>query len=41
MPNPSAFEVELVIRKLNIYKPRGIDQIPGEMIKAEGRTICY
>ena len=41
MPKPSAFDVELAIKKLNSYKAAGIDQIPAEMIKAEGRTIRY
>jgi len=40
VPEPSAFEVELAIEKLKIYKSPGIDQIPAEMIKAGGRTIC-
>ena len=40
MPEPSAFEVELAIGKLKNHKSPGIDQIPAEMIKAGGRTIC-
>ena len=40
MPEPSAFEVELVIEKLKNHKSPGIDQIPAELIKAGGRTIC-
>ena len=39
MPEPSAFEVELAIKKLN-HKSPGIDQIPAELIKAGCRTIC-
>jgi len=41
VPEPSAFEVELVIEKLKSHKSPGIDQIPAELIKAEGRTIRY
>src|SRR5215469_9474625 len=37
---PSAFEVELAIAKLKNRKSPGIDQIPAELIKAGGRTIC-
>jgi len=37
---PSAFEVELAIGRLKNYKSPGIDQIPAELIKAGGRTIC-
>ena len=40
MPEPSAFEFQLAIKKLKIYKSPGIDQIPPELIKARGRTIC-
>jgi len=40
VPEPSAFEVELAIGKLKNYKSPGIDQIPAELIKAGGRTIC-
>jgi len=39
-PEPSAFEVELAIDKLKSHKSPGIDQIPAEMIKVGGRTIC-
>jgi len=41
VPEPSAFEVELAIEKLKSHKLPGIDQIPAELIKAGGRTICY
>jgi len=37
---PSASEVELAIDKLKSHKSSGIDQIPAELIKAGGRTIC-
>jgi len=39
LPEPSVFEVELAIEKLNNNKSPGIDQIPAEMIKAGCRTI--
>jgi len=39
VPEPSAFEVELVIEKLKSHKSPGIDKIPAELIKAGGRTI--
>jgi len=37
---PSAAEFELTIDKLKSHKWPGIDQIPTELIKAGGRTIC-
>ena len=40
VPEPSAFEVELAIEKLKSHKSLGTDQIPAELIKAGGRTIC-
>ena len=40
VPEPSASEVELGIDKLKSYKSPGVDQIPAELIKAGGRTIC-
>jgi len=40
VPEPSAFEVELPIEKLKSHKSPGFDQIPAELIKAGGRTIC-
>jgi len=36
----SAAEIELAIDKLKSHKSPGIDQIPAELIKAGGRTIC-
>ena len=39
MPEPSAFEVDMVIEKLIRHKSPGIDQIPAEMIKAGGKKI--
>ena len=41
VPHPSAFEIELAIEKIKNHKSSGIDQIPAELIKAVGRTICY
>ena len=40
VPEPSAAEVEQTIDKLKSHKSPGIDQIPAELIKARGRTIC-
>jgi len=40
VPEPSASDVELAIDKLKSHKSPGIDQIPAELIKAGGRTIC-
>jgi len=40
IPEPSASEVELAIDKLISHKSPGIVQIPEELIKAGGRTIC-
>ena len=40
VPEPSAAEFELAIDKLKCHKSPGIDQIPAELIKAGGRTIC-
>ena len=40
MPEPSATEVELAIEKLKSHRSPGIDQIPAELIKAGGKTIC-
>jgi len=37
---PSASEIELATDKLKSHKSPGIDQIPAELIKARGRTIC-
>src|SRR5215510_3445053 len=40
VPEPSVLEVELSIEKLKSHKSPGIDQIPAELIKAGGRTLC-
>jgi len=37
---PIASEFEMAIDKLNSHKSPGIDQIPAELIKARGITIC-
>jgi len=37
---PSASEFQLAIDKLKSHKSPGTDQIPAELIKAGGRTIC-
>jgi hypothetical protein len=39
MPEPSTFELEMVIEKLKSHKSRGIDQIPAELIKAGFKKI--
>jgi hypothetical protein len=39
LPEPSAFELEIVIEKLKRQKSPSIDQIPIELIKAGGRII--
>jgi hypothetical protein len=40
VPEPSAVNVELATEKLKSHKSQGIDQIPAELIKSAGRTIC-
>ena len=40
VPEPSASEFKLAINKLKSHKSPGTDQIPAELIKAGGRTIC-
>ena len=40
VPKPSDFEVELAIDKLKRHKSLYIDEIPAELIKAGGGTIC-
>jgi len=41
VPEPSAAEFELAIDKVKSHKSPGIDEIPVELIKAGGRTICF
>jgi len=40
VPEPNAFEVDLAVGKLKNHKSPGTDQIPAELIKAGGGTIC-
>jgi len=40
VPEPSASEFKLAIDKLKSHKSPGIDQIPAELIRAGGGTIC-
>ena len=39
VPGPSVFEFEVANEKLKRHKSPGIDQIPAEMFKVEGRTF--
>jgi hypothetical protein len=39
VPELRASEVEIAIEKQKRHTPPGIDQMPAELIKAEGRTI--
>jgi len=41
VPEVSALEDEMAIENLKRHKSPGIDQIPAELIKGGGRTICY
>jgi hypothetical protein len=40
LPERSAFEDEIAIKKLKRHKSRGIVQILAELIKAGGRKVC-
>jgi len=40
IPEPPAFEFEMANEKLNRHKSPGTDQIPAELIKAGGGTLC-
>jgi hypothetical protein len=40
VPEPSDSEVEIAIEKLKRHKSPATDQIPAELFKAGGRTIC-
>jgi hypothetical protein len=40
VPEASLIEVEIAIGKLKSYKSPGTDQIPAELIKAGGETLC-
>jgi hypothetical protein len=37
---PSLVKVKIAIGKLKSYKSSGTDQIPTELIKAGGETLC-
>jgi hypothetical protein len=39
MPQPSVFEFEMAIEKLERHKSPGTDQILAELFKAGGRTV--
>jgi hypothetical protein len=39
VPEPSLVEVEIAIEKLKSYKSPGTNQIPAELIKAEGEKL--
>jgi hypothetical protein len=41
VPEPSASDVEMDIKKLKRRKSPGIDQISAELIKAGCRSICW
>jgi len=41
VPEPSAFEFEMVIAKVKRHKSPGIVEIPAELIKSGGRMIRY
>jgi hypothetical protein len=41
VPEPSAAEVEVAIRKMKRYKAPGSDQIPAELIQAGGGNIAF
>jgi hypothetical protein len=38
---PISYEAETAIKKLNRHKSQGFDQIPAELIQAEGNTLRY
>jgi hypothetical protein len=40
VPESSLVEVETAIRKLKSYKTPGTNQIPDELIKGRGETLC-
>jgi hypothetical protein len=39
VPDPSPFEVEIAIAKLERYKSPGSDEIPTELIQAGGEIL--
>ena len=40
VPEPSGFQVEMAVEKLKRHISPGADQMPAELIKAGGRTVC-
>ena len=40
LPEPSDVHVQLAIENPKRHNSPGVDQIPSELIKADGRTIC-
>jgi hypothetical protein len=40
VPQPSLVDIEIAIGNLKGYKSPGTDQIPAELIKAGGKTLC-
>jgi hypothetical protein len=40
VPESSASEVEVAIRKLKRYKLQAVDQIPAELIQKRWETLC-
>jgi hypothetical protein len=40
VPEPSLVDAEIAIGELKSYKSPGSDQIPAELIKAGGETLC-
>jgi hypothetical protein len=41
VPGPSRLEVQIAILKLKKYKSTGTDQIPAELIRAEGEILLF
>jgi hypothetical protein len=41
VPGPSTFEDEIAIAKMKKYELPGTDEIPVELIQAEGETLLY
>jgi hypothetical protein len=39
VPEPSTFDVEMAMKKLQRHKSLGTDQIPADLIKAGGKTL--
>ena len=41
VPESSAFEIEMAVVKLQRHKAQSTDQIPAELIRADGRIIRF